>query len=100
MKVICMLRGRLYHENRHEKVCVCTRVFVYVDACVCARVHSCVYFCELYMCAFVDKLHSLNFQSYPLISPSMFSVQATTLLKESWQKKTEKQRRRRRRGCC
>lgn len=88
MKVICMLRGRLYHENRHEKVCVCARA--------CIRVF--VYFCELYMYAFVDKLHSLNVQFYPLISPSMFSVQATTLLKESWQKKTEKQRRRR--GCC
>lgn len=83
-----MLRGRLYHENRHEKVCVCARA--------CIRVF--VYFCELYMCAFVDKLHSLNVQFSPLISPSMFSVQATTLLKESWQKKTEKQRRRR--GCC
>lgn len=84
------------------KRCVCARVCLcmWMPVCVraCSRVF--VYFCELYMCAFVDKLHSLNFQSYPLISPSMFSVQATTLLKESWQKKTEKQRRRRRRGCC
>lgn len=48
-----MLRGRLYHENRHEKVCVCgcvclcncvyMHVFVFATWCVCfsKTVHNC-----------------------------------------------------------
>lgn len=39
MKVICMLRGRLYHENRHEKVCVCVCECT-VHTCICVYVYG------------------------------------------------------------
>lgn len=98
MKVICMLRGRLYHENRHEKVCVCARMCVYMHTWVHGlRLYASVN----YTCVFWWINHILKIFTYTLIFPTLFSVQATTRpLKESWQKETEKQRRRRRRGCC
>lgn len=95
MKVICMLRGRLYHENRHEKVCVCVWMH-------CAYMHLCVCAWPECLCCTCDANAGLG-KMYVLIFCTSTSVQANTTrpVKESWQKETGKQKRRgRRRGCC
>lgn len=72
-----MLRGTLYHEKRHEKVCVWVRVYTYICMYVYLGWLNCILTFSLFASSF---------------SLFLFFVQTTnTTVTECWQNEAEKQ---------